>query len=119
MSTTVTHKPQINHKLCTHAATPYGRRQCRNHARTLPTLAAQVDRAYQDMMDANGAQPYNHAEYERCDRVLVAACMVYANGDAPYATALRLAFSDSGSDMDWYTTHWTRDDLVAHFGTDR
>lgn len=107
---------QINHKLCTHAATPYGRRQCRNHARSLPTLANLVDTAQADVLKANMAQPYNHNEYERCSRVLDAALVVFANGDVDYANALRNHLLDSGEEVMYYVERFDRETIMEWVG---
>jgi|SRR5687768_2010483 len=113
-ATTRTRKPQINHKLCSHAATPYARRQCRNHAATLPSLATLVDQAYQGTVDANLATPYNHSEYERCERVLKAALVVFANGDMDYANALRNLLLDSGEEIMYYVNTYSREENLEY-----
>lgn len=113
---TTARRPQINHRVCTHAATPYARRQCRDHARTLPTLATVVDQAHDDLMKANMAEPYNHGEYERCERVLNAALVVFANGDADYANALRNCLLDSGEEVMSYVNRFDRSYLMEWVG---
>lgn len=111
---TTARRPQINHRVCTHAATPYARRQCRDHARTLPTLATVVDQAHDDLMKANSAYPYNTSEYDRCERVLTAALVVFANGDMSYANALRNLLLDSGEEIMWYVNTYSREFLMEY-----
>lgn len=112
MRTTTTRAKQMNHTLCAHAATPYARRQCRDHARTLPQLATMVDQAQVDLMSANSAYPYNTSEYGRCERILSAALVVFANGDADYANALRNCLLDSGEEITYYVNTFSRVEIM-------
>jgi hypothetical protein len=75
-----------------------------------------VDQCYADMMTANAATPYSHEEYDRCESVLRAALVMLTNGDQPYANALREALSDSGEEINYYLTKWTRNVLCVDAG---
>jgi hypothetical protein len=75
-----------------------------------------VDAAYQEMMAVNAQEPYTHEEYERTSRVFGAALLLYTQGDEEYALALRLAFYDSGESLEYYTTQWSREELIRLFG---
>lgn len=81
----------------------------------LNTLAMLVDAAHQAVLDANGTQPYDHDEYERCDRVFTSAVMVYAQGDEKFAEALIEAFRDSGECVAYYLRNG-REALIADSG---
>ena len=109
-----TRRPQINHRKCSHAQTPAARRQCRNHAAKLPDLARLVDQAHQAVYDANLVEPYNHEDYERCERVLRAALMVFANGDTAYANALRNLLLDSGEPVMYYVNHHDHETIMDY-----
>ena len=74
-----------------------------------------IDQAWQSILEANGAQPYDHAEYERRVRVAKGLLIAFTEGDQDYADALMNAFHDSNEDMDWYLG-WTRDELVHPLG---
>ena len=79
-------------------------------------MIAVVDQCYRNMMDANGADPYSHDEYDRCDQVLRAALALLTNGDMPYARSLHDALSDSGEEINYYLTEWSRDVLCVDSG---
>jgi hypothetical protein len=79
----------------------------------LNTLAMLVDAAHQAVLDAN-TTPYDHDEYERCDRVFTSAVMVYAQGDEKFAGALIEAFRDSGESVAYYLRNG-HDALLADF----
>ncbi len=76
-----------------------------------------VDKHFQEMMAANAAEPYVHAEYERCDRMASAALVLLTKGDQEWANALRLAFTDSNEPIEYYIRNWSRDALVYDLGT--
>lgn len=80
-------------------------------------MVAVVDQCYADVMAANGASPYVHEEYDRCDRVLCAALMLLTNGDKPYADALRYWLTDSGENINHYLTKWSRNSTCYDAGT--
>ena len=74
-----------------------------------------VDNAFVAMMKANAAEPYVHAEYERCSRILNAYIMIYAEGDADYAYAIREAFLDSHESLAYYVLAFGKESLMSMF----
>lgn len=90
---------------------------CRRDARRQDNLAALIDQAYAEVLEANAAEPYSHAAYNAAETRFLAAILLYVDEDAEYGEALDRAFRDSMENMHWYTTQWTRDELVYHFHT--
>jgi hypothetical protein len=60
---------------------------------------------------------YDAAEYDRLWRVADALTMAWCEGDEAWAKALHAAWVDSQESITWYTTQYTRDQLVYHFNT--
>lgn len=79
----------------------------------LATPVDRVDAAYRARMAANRTMPYVHADYVTADAALDAELLAFTNGDQAYAEALREALMDSGEDLAYYLSTWTRDELVA------
>jgi len=75
-------------------------------------LAARVNAAYRALVEANSAMPHVRANSEHADRALGQALYAFTGNDLVYTEALRSAFLDSGESLAWYTSQWTRDELI-------
>lgn len=106
-----------NHANCTHPTTKAARAMCRRSTTRQENLAALIDSCFQDVLAANAAEPYSSAAYDLADTRFEAAVLLYTDDDFEYAEALLEAIRDSMENMHWYTTQWTRDQLVYHFHT--
>jgi len=75
-----------------------------------------VDEFWVSVSQANSAEPYVRAVYERFERQAVAMTLIMVQGDQAWADALVAAYGDSGEPMSWYISQWTRDQLVCEMG---
>jgi hypothetical protein len=73
-----------------------------------------IDEAWRECYGAaiKEGSEYDAVEYDRLWRVADALVMAWCDGDESYAKALKECWLDSQSSMSWYTTQWTRDQLV-------
>lgn len=78
------------------------------------SLGSMVDNAYQAMMDANAAEPYNHASYTRCEAMVEAACVLYCKGDQELAAGLVELVRNSGGQVDYLTNLIPEDGIRQH-----
>lgn len=105
------------HTDCLHPKTAVARRACRDSRNRKALLVPMIDAAYGAMMVANATEPYDHAEYERWDRVLKGLLIAFTEGDQEWADAFRWFFTDSGETMSWYLSQGSRDQDVYDAGT--
>ena len=64
------------------------------------------------MLEANSAQPYVHADYERELSLARASLTLACDGDVRLAYALEYCFHDSNEELAYYLTKWDSEELV-------
>jgi hypothetical protein len=108
-----------NHTNCLHPATKAARAACRRAAARRVALMPHIDAAHDAVLVANMNIVRNDAstfaEYDRAERVLKGLLIAFTDGDVDYAESLRNMFADSGEDIEYYTTNWTRDEAVDSY----
>lgn len=78
-------------------------------------IEASIDSAFKAQMAANAKEPYDHAEYMRCERITKAWITLYTKGDEKFSFALYWAFMDSMESMDYYLSQWSKEELIETF----
>lgn len=113
-----TPRPRPAHGQCTHPTDKASRSRCRRARQRSATLVPMIQKALDDVLAANAAQPYSHAGYDAAQRTAQGLIMAYAHGDAEYARALWLGWLDCNEwDYARYRTAMTRDECVYNAGT--
>jgi hypothetical protein len=80
-------------------------------------LLLEADAWFQRTLEANSAQPYDHAAYERYLGLARATLVLAFDGDVNTAFALEQCFHDSNESMEYYLTRWDADELRADYGS--
>lgn len=113
-----TTRPRPAHGQCSHPTDKASRSRCRRARQRSATLVPMIQKALEDVLAANAAQPYRHAVYEAAQRTAQGLIMAYAHGDTEYAEALFDGWLDCNEwDDARYRTDMTRDEAVYHAGT--
>lgn len=107
----------MSHTTCLHPASKAARSACRkakaNREALIPMINAAYDALYVAAV-AEGAN-YDHAEFERCDRVVKGLLIAFAEGDTHYAAGLRNLWSDSNEPIEWYLSTISRDETILRW----
>lgn len=77
-------------------------------------LLKRADHAFQQVLRANSAEPYVHAEYERWLSIARAA-LTLATTNPAQAFALEECFHDSNETMEYYLRHWSLEELERDY----
>jgi hypothetical protein len=85
-----------------------------NRVRSAPDFLAIADEHRAAMLEANLAEPYIHADYDRQERLLKAALLLFTEGDADYAEAIYDNVITSGETAEWLTETYSRQDLIEN-----
>lgn len=101
----------IDHTGHRHPATPAARRTCR-------ALLTAIETAQRGRLEANAAQPYDHAVYEHMRLTSERLLKVWCNGDDAWAEALDAGWINSNETILYYLREYTRDALVYHYNTE-